>query len=53
MNSLNNTKSEENKSICDGRGCFKAATTKIDEAVSETGRIVLNLCDDCFLKFRK
>ena len=39
MNSLNNNKSEENKSICDGLGCFNEATTKIDEEIGEMGRI--------------
>jgi hypothetical protein len=44
---------EENKNICDGRGCFNTATIKIDEAIGEMGRIVLDLCDDCLWKFRE
>lgn len=51
MNTLINIKSEENKNICDGRGCFNAATIKIDEAIGDMGRIALDLCDDCLLKF--
>ena len=53
MNSLNNTKSEEHKSICDGFGCSQEATTQIDEKIGEMGRIVLDLCDECLMEFRE
>ena len=49
----NNIRSPEVKNICDGLGCFNAVTTKIDEAIGNMGRIVLDLCDDCLLKFRE
>ena len=45
--------STEVKNICDGYGCSNAATTQIDEEIGEMGRIVLDLCDDCLLKFRE
>jgi hypothetical protein len=52
MSSLNNNSPEDNKSICDGLGCFNEATHRIDEEIGEMGRIVLDLCSDCLLKFR-
>lgn len=52
MSSLNNIGPEDNKSICNGLECFKEATHRIDEDIGDIGRIVLNLCDDCLLKFR-
>jgi hypothetical protein len=42
-----------NKNICNGFGCFNEATTKIDEEIGDMGRIILDLCDDCLLKFRE
>jgi hypothetical protein len=51
MKSLNNTGQEDNKSICDGLGCFNKATSRIDEEIGDMGRIVLDLCGDCLLKF--
>lgn len=53
MNSLNNIGSEDNKSICGGLGCFNKATYRIDEEIGDMGRIILDLCDDCLLKFRE
>jgi hypothetical protein len=53
MNSLNNTRQEDNKSICNGFGCFNGVTHTIDEHIGDMGRIVLDLCDDCLLKFRE
>jgi hypothetical protein len=53
MNSLNNTKSETNKKICNGLGCLCAATNYIDEEVGDIGKISLQLCDDCLAKFRE
>ncbi len=38
--------------ICDGLGCFSKATHRIDEEIGDMGRIILDLCDDCLLKFR-
>jgi hypothetical protein len=46
-------RSIEDKNICDGFSCSNAATTKIDEEIGEMGRIVLDLCDECLLKFRE
>ena len=48
----NNIQSIEDKNICDGLGCFNEATHRIDEEIGNMGRIVLDLCDDCLLKFR-
>jgi hypothetical protein len=53
MSSRNNISSEDNKSICDGLRCFNEATTKINEEIGDMGIIVLDLCDDCLLKFRE
>jgi hypothetical protein len=53
MDSLNNIVTEVNKSICDGLECFKEATHRIDEDIGDIGRIILDLCDDCLLKFRQ
>jgi hypothetical protein len=47
-----NILSTGNKSICDGLGCFNEATHRIDEDIGDMGRIKLDLCDDCLLKFR-
>jgi hypothetical protein len=52
MKSLNNIGPEDNKSICDGLGCFNESTHRIDEDIGNMGRIKLDLCDDCLLKFR-
>jgi hypothetical protein len=52
MDTQDNVRSTEDKNICDGFGCRSRATTKIDEEIGEMGRIVLDLCDDCLLKFR-
>lgn len=49
----NNIQSIEDKNICDGLGCFNEAIHRIDEEVGSIGRIVLQLCDDCLLKFRE
>ena len=49
--SHNNITTETNKSICDGLGYFSEATTKIDEEIGDMGRIELQLCNDCLLKF--
>jgi hypothetical protein len=53
MEPQNNIQSKEDKNICDGFECFNVAKTKIDEAIGNMGRIVLDLCDDCLLKFRE
>lgn len=42
-----------NKSVCDGLGCFNEATNKIEEEVGDIGMIILDLCDDCIIKFRE
>jgi hypothetical protein len=45
-----------NKNIangCHGFACFCEATNYIDEEVGDIGTISLQLCDDCFAKFRK
>jgi hypothetical protein len=53
MSSLNNISPEDNKSICDGLRCFNEATHRIDEEIGDMGRIKLDLCDNCVLKFRE
>jgi hypothetical protein len=53
MKSLNNTRQEDNKSICDGFGCFNETTHHLDEEIGDMGKILLDLCDDCVLKFRE
>jgi hypothetical protein len=52
MFSLDIIRSEDNKSICDGLGCFSEATTRIEEVVGDS-IIALDLCDDCVIKFRE
>jgi hypothetical protein len=37
--------------ICEGFGCFKKATTKINVKVGQLGTILLDLCIDCVKKF--
>ena len=44
--------SHANKNICDGLGCSSEARNTIEEEVGEN-IIVLDLCDDCLLKFRE
>jgi hypothetical protein len=53
MSSLNNISSEDNKSICNGLGCSNKAIHSINEEIGNMDRIVLDLCDDCLLKFRE
>jgi hypothetical protein len=48
----NNIQSIEDQNICNGLGCLNEATTHIDEEIGDMGRIELDLCDDCLLKFR-
>ena len=43
----------EDKNICDGFSCVNAATITVDTEIGDMGRIVLDLCDDCLLKFRE
>jgi hypothetical protein len=50
--SHNNIRPESNKSICNCLGCFNEATNRKDEEIGDMGRIVLDLCDTCLLKFR-
>ncbi len=40
-----------NNLICEGFGCFKKATTKINVKVGQIGTIPLDLCTDCVKKF--
>ncbi len=40
-----------NNLICEGFGCFKKATTKINVKVGQLGTIPLDLCADCVKKF--
>ncbi len=40
-----------NNVICEGYGCFKKATTKINVQVGQLGAIPLDLCTDCMKKF--
>jgi hypothetical protein len=40
-----------NNLICEGFGCFKKATTKINVKVGQLGTIRLYLCTDCVKKF--
>lgn len=47
----NNIRSENNKNICNGLGCFSKATHSIEEENGETGMIALELCDECIIKF--
>lgn len=47
----NNIRSENNKNICNGLGCFSKATHSIEEEDGETGMIALELCDECIIKF--
>jgi hypothetical protein len=49
----NNIGPTDNKNICNGLQCFNEATTQIDEEIGDMDRIVLQLCDDCVLKFRE
>ena len=53
MTPQNNIQSIKDKNICDGLGCSNEATATIDEEIGDMGRIVLDLCDDCLLKFRE
>jgi hypothetical protein len=53
MNSLNDTKLDTNKKICNGLGCLCEATINIEEEIDGIGKIVLDLCDDCLAKFRE
>jgi hypothetical protein len=53
MASQYNIHSIEDKNICNGLGCINEATTTIDEEIGDMGRIVLDLCDECLLKFRE
>jgi hypothetical protein len=41
-----------NKNICDGLGCSSDATNTVKEEVGDK-MIVLDLCDDCHIKFRE
>jgi hypothetical protein len=49
----NNISSKSNKNIRDGLGCLSQATNTIEEDVDGIGMIVLELCDDCVIKFRE
>lgn len=40
-----------NNIICEGYGCFKKATTRIDVKVGQLGSISLDLCANCTEKF--
>jgi hypothetical protein len=53
MITQDNIPSNGNKSICDGFGCFSEATNSVEEEVDGIGMIVLDLCDDCVVKFRE
>ena len=53
MVTQDNTPSLGNKKICDGLGCLSLATNTIEEEVGDIGMIVLDLCDDCVIKFRE
>jgi hypothetical protein len=44
--------SHANKSICDGLGCSSEATNTVEEEANNS-IIVLDLCDDCLIKFRE
>ena len=48
----NNISSKNNKNICDGLGCTSEATNTVKEEVGDK-MIVLDLCDDCLIKFRE
>jgi hypothetical protein len=52
MDTQNNIPSIGNKNICDGLGCSSEATNIIKEEVGDK-MIVLDLCDDCLIKFRE
>jgi hypothetical protein len=49
----NNIQLNADKSICDGFGCFKKATSSIEEEVDGIGMVKLELCEDCVAKFRE
>jgi hypothetical protein len=53
MATQNNIPSNGNKNICDGLGCLSQATNNVEEEVDGIGMIVLELCDDCVIKFRE
>jgi len=44
--------SHANKSICDGLRCSSEATNTVEEEVGDK-MIVLDLCDNCLIKFRE
>jgi hypothetical protein len=53
MVTQNNIQLNRDKKICDGLGCPSEATNTIEEEVGDIGNIVLDLCDDCVIKFRE
>jgi hypothetical protein len=53
MVTQNNILLNRDKNICDGLGCFSVATNIINEEIGDIGTIVLELCDDCVIKFRE
>jgi hypothetical protein len=53
MCTLSTIKAEDNKRVCDGLGCLSQPTNTVEEEIDGIGMIVLELCDDCVIKFRE
>jgi hypothetical protein len=48
-----NTISRANKNIYEAFACFAEATKQVEVQVGKQGKISLQLCDNCIVKFRE